>query len=344
MSSASGPRYSLWALIFVLGFGALTLYLTAFSVHQTRYALVLQLGDPRRAIDVPGLHFKLPFIQNVVFIDRRILDLDLPAEEVIASDQKRLVVDAFLKYRIFEPLAFYITLNNARTASSRLGALLSSSMRSVLGKQPFEAVVRDRRAELMLEIRDLVNGQAQDFGIEVVDVRIRRADLPQANSQAIFRRMQTEREQEAAEIRAIGQQDAREIRAEAEKSVAVILAQAYRDAEILRGQGEGCRNRIFARAFGQDPEFFAFYRSMQSYERAFKDKESSLVLSPDTEFFRFFSDPDGKSKRASSGVSAPRKGGRPFREKDLRKALCPELPALIDVGAGGDGGESGAEK
>ena len=308
-------------------------YFAAFAVYQTQYALVLQFGDPRRVIEEPGLHFKIPFIQNVVYIDRRILELDSPAEEVIASDQKRLVVDAFLRFKIIDPLAFYISLNNQRRGASRLAALLSSGMRSVLGRQTFVAVVRDTRTDLMLEIRDLVNAQAKDFGISVVDVRIRRADLPEANSQAVFRRMQTEREQEAAEIRAIGQQDGREIRAEADKSVSVILATAYRDAEILRGQGEGCRNRIFASAFGADPDFFSFYRSMQSYQRALENKGTSLVLSPNTEFFRFFGDPSGKSvarKKSPPPSQEARRRTLP-KEGNLRAELCPELPPLPEV-------------
>ncbi len=315
-----------------------TLYSTIFTVHQTRQALVLQFGDPRQAIQEPGLHFKIPFIQNVVYIDRRILNIDITAEEVIAADQKRLVVDAFARYRITDPLKFYQTLQNRARIDSRLTALVSSNTRSVLGKQSFTAVVRDRRATLMREIRDLVNGQANDFGIEIVDVRIRRADLPEANSQAIFRRMQTERQQEAAEIRAIGQRDARQIRARADKDAAVILASAYRDAEIIRGQGEGCRNRIFASAFGQDAEFFTFYRSMQSYERALESGGTSLVLSPDSEFFRFLLDPDkqatnpARSAPTSQSRQTPSAAPPPFRPfstaDSMRAKLCPEIEIL----------------
>ena len=229
-----------------------------FTVHQTQQALVLQFGDPRRVITEPGLNFKVPFVQNVISIDKRILDLDSPAEELIASDQKRLVVDAFTRYRIIDPLQFYKALRDERRARSRLAAIVSSSMRSVLGEEEFQAVVRDKRDDLMTRIRDLVNEQARDFGIEIVDVRIRRADLPEANSQAIYRRMQTEREQEAAEFRARGQEVSRAIRAQADKQVTVLLAEATRDSEIIRGQGDGCRNRVFAKVFGQDPDFFAF--------------------------------------------------------------------------------------
>jgi len=263
-----------------------------FTVHQTQQALVLQFGDPRRVITEPGLNFKVPFVQNVISIDKRILDLDSPAEELIASDQKRLVVDAFTRYRIVDPLQFYKALRDERRARSRLAAIVSSSMRSVLGEEEFQAVVRDKRDDLMTRIRDLVNEQARDFGIEIVDVRIRRADLPEANSQAIYRRMQTEREQEAAEFRARGQEVSRAIRAQADKQVTVLLAEATRDSEIIRGQGDGCRNRVFAKVFGQDPDFFAFYRSMQAYERALEDEGTTMVLSPDSAFFQFLRDPN----------------------------------------------------
>ena len=229
---------------------------------------MLQFGDPRRVITDAGLHFKVPFVQNIIFIDKRILDLDTPAEELIASDQKRLVVDAFTRYRIIDPLQFYKALRDERRAQSRLSTIVSSSMRSVLGEEKFETVVRDERSKLMQRISALVNEQAADFGIEIIDVRIRRADLPEANSQAIYRRMQTEREQEAAEFRARGQEVGRAIRAQADKQVTVLLAEATRDSEIIRGQGDGCRNRVFAKVFGQDPDFFAFYRSMQAYEKA----------------------------------------------------------------------------
>ena len=224
-----------------------------FTVHQTQQALVLQFGDPRRVITDAGLHLKVPFVQNIIFIDKRILDLDTPAEELIASDQKRLVVDAFTRYRIIDPLQFYKALRDERRAQSRLSTIVSSSMRSVLGEEKFETVVRDERSKLMQRISALVNEQAADFGIEIIDVRIRRADLPEANSQAIYRRMQTEREQEAAEFRARGQEVGRAIRAQADKQVTVLLAEATRDSEIIRGQGDGCRNRVFAKVFGQDP-------------------------------------------------------------------------------------------
>jgi membrane protease subunit HflC len=302
-----------------------------FTVHQTQQALVLQFGDPRRVITEPGLNFKVPFVQNVIYIDKRILDLDTPAEELIASDQKRLVVDAFTRYRIVDPLQFYKSLRDERRAQSRLAATVSSSMRSVLGEEEFQAVVRDKRDELMLRIRDFVNEQASDFGIEIVDVRIRRADLPAANSQAIYRRMQTEREQEASEFRARGQEVSRAIRAQADKQVTVLVAEATRDSEIIRGQGDGCRNRVFAKVFGQDPDFFAFYRSMQAYDRALEAEGTTMVLSPGSAFFKFLEDPN--SVLAASKTGTVKRGQRVDVGKiiseggSLSKALCPEIVA-----------------
>ena len=281
------PRPIIIAAIAVLAVLAMLASSALFTVHQTQQALVLQFGDPRRVITESGLHAKIPFVQNVIYIDKRILDLDSPAEELIAADQKRLVVDAFTRYRIIDPLQFYKALRDERRARSRLAAIVSSSMRSVLGEEAFQAVVRDKRDALMTRIRDLVNEQAADFGIRIVDVRIRRADLPEANSQAIYRRMQTEREQEAAEFRARGQEVSRAIRAQADKQVTVLLAEATRDSEIIRGQGDGCRNRVFAEVYGQDPDFFAFYRSMQAYERALEDEGTTMVLSPDSAFFQY---------------------------------------------------------
>ena len=315
------------------------LYDALFTVHQTRQAIVLQFGDPRRVITAPGLHVKLPFIQNVVLVDKRILALSASSEEVIAADQKRLVVDAFARYRITDPLQFYITVGTIQGGELRLQTLLNSGLRSVLGRENFVDVVRDKRAELMRRIRDLVNRQAQELGIEIVDVRIRRADLPEANSQAIFQRMQTERQQEAAEIRAIGQEDAREIRARADKEVTVIQAEANRDSEIIRGRGDGCRNRVFAAAFGLDPQFFAFYRSMQSYERALQSGDTSLVLSPDSEFFLFFRDPNALEETPFAVVSGDDGEGLNLQEGEtLQQRFCPTLE--FAAGALGGGGNA----
>ena len=321
----------------VAGLVAVCLYGALFTVHQTRQAIVLQFGDPKRVITESGLHVKLPFIQNVIFVDKRILALSASSEEVIAADQKRLVVDAFARYRITDPLQFYITVGTVQGGELRLQTLLNSGLRSVLGRENFVDVVRDKRAVLMTRIRDLVNIQAQELGIEIVDVRIRRADLPEANSQAIFQRMQTERQQEAAEIRAIGQEDAREIRARADKNVTVIQAEANRDSEIIRGRGDGCRNRVFAAAFGLDPQFFAFYRSMQSYERALQAGGTSLVLSPDSEFFLFFRDPNARDE---SDIVAATSGDSEVLNlqegETLQRRFCPglEFAAAPQTGAG----------
>lgn len=317
------PLVGIFVVLAALGF---LLYDAVFTVHQTRQAIVLQFGDPKRVITQSGLHLKLPFIQNVIHIDKRILALSASSEEVIASDQKRLVVDAFARYRITDPLQFYITVGTIQGGELRLQTLLNSGLRSILGRERFVDVVRDKRAVLMTRIRDLVNQQAQELGIEIVDVRIRRADLPEANSQAIFERMQTERQQEAAQIRAIGQEDAREIRARADKNVTVIQAEANRDAEITRGRGDACRNRVFAAAFGLDPQFFAFYRSMQSYERALQSEDTSLVLSPDSEFFLFFRNPNAIEEK---GGVQPESGNTEVLNlqegETLQRRFCPNL-------------------
>ena len=260
----------------------------AFIVDQREQVLVLQFGDPRRVVAEPGLYFKVPFIQRVVRFDKRLLDFDNPPEEVIASDQKRLVVDAFARYHINDPLKFYQTVGTELALRPRLGSVVSSTLRQVLGTSPLQQVVSEKRGDLMLRIRDIVRTEASAFGIRVEDVRIKRADLPEENSEAIFRRMQTERQQEAAELRAKGAEQAQKIRAEANRQKVVIVAEAERDSEILRGRGEGEMNRIFADAFGRDPEFFSFWRSMQAYQIALGGDDTTMVLSPDSDFFRYF--------------------------------------------------------
>ena len=265
-----------------------TLYFSIFIVKEINQAIVLQFGDPKRIIEKPGLNFKIPFIQNVVFLDKRILNLDTPPEEVIASDQKRLIVDAFARFQIVDPLKFYISVGNERVARSRLSTIINSRIRNVLGKQRLQTLLSEDRTKQMSLIQDGVNAEAENFGIKIVDVRIKRADLPPANSEAIFRRMQTEREREAKEFRAKGAEMAITITSTADKEVTVILAEAEKKSEIMKGEGDGQRNKIFAGAFGQDPEFFAFYRSMQAYEKALIGGETSLILSPDSEFFKFF--------------------------------------------------------
>ena len=285
-----------------LGFGlgifaavvVIVAYASIFTVNLTQQAIVLQFGDPKALVTEPGLHFKLPFVQNVVFIDKRILNLDAPTEEIIASDRKRLVVDAFARYKIVNALKFYQAIGSISQTNDRLKPNFASALRNVLGDHTLEEVVRDNRAGLMQQIENSFNKTAKDFGIQVVDVRIRRADLPEANSQAIYRRMQTEREREAAEIRAQGQEEAQRIRSRADRDRTVIIADAQRDAEITRGQGDAKRNEIFAKAFQQDPEFFDFYRSMQAYRKALEGSNTTMVISPDSEFFRYFGSDTGK--------------------------------------------------
>ena len=279
-------------------------YSSLFTVYQTQQALVIRLGEPRPPVPNPGLHVKAPFIDSVVYIDKRILDLEAPPQEVIASDQKRLVVDAFARYRIKDPLRFYQTLGSINGANSQLSILLNSALRRVLGEVTFTHVVRDQRADLMARIRELVDHEAAAYGIEVVDVRIRRADLPEQNSQAVYQRMQTERQREAAEFRAQGAQRAQEIRSRADREVTVLVADATSKSEQIRGEGDATRNQIFAEAFNQDPDFFSFYRSMQAYEQGLKHNDTRMLLKPDSNFFRYFTDPSGK-QRENSGTPTP---------------------------------------
>ena len=274
---------------------AATAFFSIFIVKEVNQAIVLQFGDPKRIITKPGLNFKLPFIQNVVFLDKRILNLDAPPEEVIASDQKRLIVDAFARFQIIDPLKFYISVGNERVARSRLSTIINSRIRSVLGTQRLQTLLSEDRTKQMSLIQEGVNTEAEKFGIKIIDVRIKRADLPQANSDAIFARMQTERNREAKEFRAKGAEMAVTITSTADKEVTVILADAQKKSEIMKGEGDGQRNKIFADAFGQDPQFFAFYRAMQAYEKALIGGETSLVLSPDSEFFKFFGNVKSKA-------------------------------------------------
>ncbi len=259
-----------------------------FRVHQTEQVLVLQFGKPVRVVTEPGLEFKIPFVQQVERLDNRILGLDAPAEEIIASDQKRLVVDSFVRYKITGALQFFQAVGNERVARQRLNAILVSSLRRVLGEVPLSVVLTGERAELMINIRDQVNAEAIGLGVEVVDVRIKRADLPEANSQAIYARMNTEREREAREFRARGAEIGLRIRARADRERTVLLAEAERESQVIRGEGDGTKNKIFAEAYGRDPEFFNFYRSMLAYAEALGQDDTTMVLSPDSEFFRYF--------------------------------------------------------
>ena len=275
---------------------AVVIFQSLFIVQEISQAIVLQFGDPKKIISKAGLNFKLPFIQNVVFLDKRILNLDNEPQEVIAADQKRLIVDAIARFKIVDPLKFYISVGNERVARSRLSTIINSRIRGVLGTQELATLLSTDRTKQMSIIQNDVNTEAKNFGIEIVDVRIKRADLPPANSEAIYKRMQTEREREAKEFRAQGAEIAQKIRSTADKDVTVILAQANKKSEIMKGEGDGQRNKIFADAFGQDPEFFAFYRSMQAYGKAFTAGETSMILSPDSEFFKFFGNIKPKSE------------------------------------------------
>jgi membrane protease subunit HflC len=294
LNLAGGVIAALVLVALVIGYG------TLFTVYQTSQAIVVRLGEPIRTIDQPGLNYKIPLIDSVIQIDKRILDIESPAQEVIASDQRRLVVDAFARYKIAKPLLFYQTVGSIEGANARLLTLLNSSLRRVLGEVTLTQIVRDLREQLMARVREQVENEAQAFGIAVVDARIRRADLPEQNSQAVYQRMQTERQQQAAQIRAQGSQRSQEIRAKADRDVTVIIAEATQKGEQVRGDGDAERNRIFADAYGQDRDFFAFYRTMQAYETGLKHNDTRMLLKPDSDFFRFFVDPSGKPRNGTT--------------------------------------------
>lgn len=292
-------------LLILLGLALIVLYSSVFIVQQTQYALVLRFGAVQSAISEPGLKFKLPLVDNVTYFDKRVLDLDLPVQTVLSADRQNLEVDAFTRYRIIDPLKFYQAVGTIPLANQRLSSFTNSVMRNVLANASRDAIVRTDRGALMNRIQEDVNRQAQSLGIEMIDVRLTRVDLPAANSQAVYQRMRTEREREAADLRANGQQRAQTIRAQAEREATIIRAEANRKAEGLRGQGDADRNRILAEAFGQDPEFFSFYRSMQAYETGLKSSETRLVLSPDSDFFRYFNDATGRRNGGAAPAPVP---------------------------------------
>ncbi len=283
-----------------------------FVVGQTEQAIVLQFGKPERVEQTPGLKFKIPFVQNVDYYDNRLLDFDAETKEVIAADQKRLRVDAFLRYRIIDPLRFKQSVADERTMRSRMNSILESSLRQALGNVPLSDVISEKRSQLMQQIKELVNAQTMGsktegensntttggFGVEIVDVRIKRADLPPANSEGIYKRMQTERTKEANQYRAQGAEDAQKTRSSADKERTILLAEARRKSEVTRGEGDGTATRIFADAFGQDQEFFQFYRTLQAYRKTLSEKDTTLVLSPDNDFLKYLekgsSAPSGK--------------------------------------------------
>lgn len=281
--------------LLVFGVLLLGLYSSLFTVNQTQQALVLQFGEPKRIIQEPGLAFKIPFIQDAVYYESRVLSL-IPqdAEEIILADQKRLQVDAYARYRIEDPLLFFQTVRNEFGARARLESIIDSSVRRVLGKETLASILTGEREGINGSIRDEVNQSVKSLGIEIIDVRLRRADYPQATSQNIFNRMKSEREREAKEFRATGEEEAQKIRADAEKTRTVIVAEAKREAQEVRGQGDSEAIRIYAESFGRDPEFFAFYRSMEAYRKSIGESGTSMVLSPNSSFFRYFKDKDGE--------------------------------------------------
>ena len=293
---AGGVIAVLVIIAIIVGYG------TLFTVSQTQQALVVRLGKPVRVITDPGLNVKVPFIDSVIYVDKRILNIESPAQEITLSSQdnsstsgvgEKLVVDAFARYRITDPLKYYQTVG-VSGADAQLSVLLNSALRSVLGPATLTDVVRDRRDELMVKMRNQIDIRSKPYGVEVIDVRIRRADLPPKNSQAVYQRMQTERQREAAEFRAQGSQKSQEIRAKADRDVTVLLAEANSRAEQIRGEGDSERNRIFADAYNRDQDFFSFYRSMQAYDKSMQRGDTRLVLKPDTDFFRYFSNPSGQ--------------------------------------------------
>ncbi|MGB6536036.1 MAG: protease modulator HflC [Xanthobacteraceae bacterium] len=332
LSLTTGVIAVILLIAVVVGYG------TLFTVDQVSQALVVRLGKPIRVITQPGLNVKVPFIDSVIYIDKRILAIESPAQEVIAASQdnsslgaqagERLVVDAFARYRIIDPLKYYQTVGPAG-ASSQLAILLNSTLRQVLGQATLADVVRNKREQLMGQMRQLLDEKAREFGIQVVDVRIRRADLPEQNSLAVYKRMQTERQREAAEFRAEGSQKAQAIRAKADRDVTVIVADANSQAETIRGQGDAQSNAIFAAAYGQDPGFFAFYRSMRAYELSMQHDNTNLVLGPNLDFFRYFGDPSG---RAPVQAAAP---GSPPARTDAHSSLLAPL-------SGGEGARAAA--
>jgi modulator of FtsH protease HflC len=288
------------AALIVLFVLIIVAYSSMFTVQQTEQALVVRFGKPVAVVTEPGLNFKVPFTDSVISIDKRILDLENPSQEVIASDQKRLVVDAFARYRIKDALRFYTSVGSIQAANLQLTTLLNASLRRVLGEVNFIAVVRDEREKLMSRIRDQLDKEADGYGIQVVDVRIRRADLPEQNSQAVYQRMQTERQREAAEFRAQGAQKGQEIRSKADREATVIVAEANSTAEQTRGAGDAERNRLFAEAYSKDQDFFAFYRSMTAYENGLKSSDTRFLLRPDSDFFRYFGSANGKPPEAAA--------------------------------------------
>jgi len=266
-----------------------------FTIDQRQQALILQFGEPIRVINTPGIKFKIPFLQNSVIFDKRIIDLVISEQEVIASDQKRLIINAFAKYKITDPLKFYTSVATQQGLSSKLSGIIDSSLRQVIGEATLNELLTENRAKIMQDIKDAVSNSSEIFGIKIIDVRIMRADLPQENSDAIFARMQTEREKEAREIRAKGAEEADRIRAEADKQRTIIIAEAKKTSDLTRGEGDATSIKIFADSYGKDPDFAEFYRSMSAYKEVLKNEKTKMVISPDNEFFRYMNTSSSKN-------------------------------------------------
>ncbi len=282
-------RIGVWHILGVVGVAVLIVVMSAtYIVYQSEQAIVLQFGEPIRVVNEPGLKFKVPFVQNVVFYDARLLNLDPPAQEVVLNDKKRLDVDSFTRYKIIDPLKFYQTVRTENQARSKLAEIVNSSLRKVLGRITLTELLSEKRTQIMSDISNTVKKDAEAIGVSVADVRIRRADLPREVMQAINDRMKTERQRDAKEFRAKGQQEAQNIRATADKEATIIIAEAEKNAQITRGEGDKEAVRLWNKTVGQDVEFYDFYRSLDAYRKSLSDNETSLVLSPDSDFFKFF--------------------------------------------------------
>lgn len=288
-------RNGLLAAGVVVGVGVIATLLSAFQVPQWQDAIVLQLGKPVRVIiDKPGLHWRVPFIENVHYVDKRVLNFDAPAQELLTLDQKRIVISAYVRYQIDDPLRFYQVGRTESRAEGQIGSVLVSALRSVIGNVPMTNILTPQRAELMRDMTNMLSESAKPYGIRIVDVRFKRVDLPSANSEAVYNRMRTQRAQEARKIRAEGEREARELRAEADKQRVVTLAEARKQGEILRGQGDAEATQIYNEAFGKDPKFFDFYRSLQAMETGLTGDNTTYVGTPTGDFFRYFQTEPGK--------------------------------------------------
>lgn len=284
-------------VLIILGIGVVVGGASVFTVSETQQALVLELGKWKKTVKNPGLHFKTPFVQDVVYFDKRILLLDTPELTVITQDQKRILVDAFTQFRVNDPLKVYQAVRNVQGAKPRLSIIINSNLRQVFGQRDFSDALSGERKALRKAISDAVKEEAEALGITVVDVRIKRTDLPVENSKPIFDSMIAEREQVAREIRARGEEEAIRIKSKANRDKVVMLAEAEREAQKMRGEGDATAAKIFADAYNQDPEFYAFYRSMIAYREAFKERNTTMILSPESDFFKYFGDMDGKKKK-----------------------------------------------